>query len=200
MELDESRVTAFWEWFRRIADELGEDLRNEAIHDEIDRRLEGLGDVQWELGPGEREPYFLAISPDGDPDLLPLTRQIVALAPPIDGWEFLPARPARGPVDEFTMEGTRGQEITVRTGRWRYTLLRYPDGMLHVVLEQGAIEGADEGERYAAASLFLCFALGEEQLLLRIAKIEPVESMDEDDARSSHNVDGLRDHLDSLGG
>ena len=98
------------------------------------------------------------------------------------------------------MEGTRGQEITVRTGRWRYTLLRYPDGMLHVVLEQGAIEGADEGERYAAASLFLCFALGEEQLLLRIAKIEPVESMDEDDARSSHNVDGLRDHLDSLGG
>jgi len=98
------------------------------------------------------------------------------------------------------MEGARGQGITVRTGRWRYMLLKYPDGMLHVVLEQGAIDGADEGERHAAASLFLGFVLGEEQQLLRIAKIEPVESMDEDGARSSRSVAVIREHFDSLGG
>ena len=81
-----------------VAPSLAEDFAQPKILDQLDHEVSLLGDIVWELGPGASAEYALALSPDGDLDWLPATRQVVALAPQLPNWEFHPARgpPVRG--------------------------------------------------------------------------------------------------------
>jgi hypothetical protein len=144
---DDSDVLEFWAWFASIADDLADDFMNEALQDALDARLGRLGEVAWELGPGATAENALAISPDGDPDLLPLTQRIVAMAPELRRWEFHPARPARSESMEFLIGTSGDDEIAIDARSWRYVLFEYPDLTFDVVLEQANLADVSDDER-----------------------------------------------------
>jgi hypothetical protein len=195
---NDSKISAFWAWFATIADKLGDDFDNETLQDELDARLAGLGEIAWELGPGSTAENALAISPDGDPELLPLTQRIVSMAPELSRWEFLPARPARAASLEFSIATSSGGELSIDARSWRYVLFKFPDTMFDIVLEQGDLPDASEDDRYIAAAVLLDGLLGEGKRLLRIRDVEPVIALSPEQAKKANPITVLSEHLDSL--
>lgn len=191
-------VATFWAWFASIADELGDDLTNEALHDELDARLARLGEIAWELGPGSTAENALAISPDGNPALLRLTQRIVAMAPTLPRWEFHSSRPARAESLEFSISTTAGDEIAIDARSWKYVLYRLPNKTFDIVVEQPNLDGATDDDRYTAAIVLLDGLLGEGKRLLRIGDIEPVVALKADEAKKSNIITMLSEQLDSL--
>lgn len=199
MSFRHHEILEFWGWFATIADELGNDLSNEALHDELDARLGGLGDLAWELGPGSRAENVLAISPDGNRSLMPLTQRIVAMAPELPHWQFHPARPARPESLEFSFATRSGAEIAVDARSWRYILYRFQDNVFDIVLEQGNLADATDDDRYTAAVVMLDALLGEGNRLLRIRDMEPVVALNADDTKKASLISQLPAHLKFVG-
>jgi hypothetical protein len=191
-------ILEFWRWFEGIADKLGSNFDNPTLLEELDRQVARLGGVAWELGPGSSAENSLAISPDGAADLLPLTQQIVSLAPEIPHWEFLPARPARPQNLEFSIGTTTGSEIDIDARQWRYVLFRFPDGTFDLVLEQGNMGSASDEERFTAAVVLLDGLLGEARRLRSIGCIETVAALESGPKEKASPVASLVAHLDSF--
>lgn len=195
---DDKDVLEFWAWFASIADELGDDFTNQALQDALDARLGRFGEIAWELGPGSTAENALAVSPDGDPDLLPLTQRIVAMAPTLPGWEFHPARPARAESLEFSIGTSSGDEIAVDAQSWRYVLFKFPDKTFDIVLEQQNLTDVSDDDRYTAAVVLLDALLGEGKRLLRIREVEPVAALNPEQGKKANPITVLPEHLDSL--
>lgn len=194
---DDAQISEFWAWFSAVAEDLARNLENPRILDELDSRIARLGDLAWELGPGEGARYALAISPDGDRELLPLTLRIVSFAPHLPSWEFLPARRARNPALEFELETDRG-ELHVDAGSWRYVLYRFPDKTFDLVLEQSNLGEATDEDKYAAAIILLDGLLGEATRLLHVGDIEITSRLALDQEPKASSIASLPAHLESL--
>jgi hypothetical protein len=194
----DASILAFWSWFRSIADELADDFENQDLLDALDGRISELGDLAWELGPGSVAENVLAISPDGERELLPLTQRIVSLAPEIPHWELLPARPPRSPSLELSITDSAGRELQIDAHAWRYVLFRFRDGMCDLVLEQNDLKHVSEGDRYTVATLVLDGLLGEQMRLLRIQDVEPVVTLPREQAKKASPITDLAAHLRSL--
>ena len=192
---DASEILAFWAWFAAVANELEEDFLNEALQDELQARLSCFGEVTWELGPGVTAENALAISPDGDPDLVPTTRRIVAMAPDLPRWEFHSTRPAKAEAFEFSIRTSDADEVAIDARSWRYVLFGYPDKTFDIVLEQGNLRDASEDERYTAAVVLLDALLGEGKRLLLIGDIEPVVALRPEVAVNASPISVLAEHL-----
>jgi hypothetical protein len=195
---DDKEIHAFWLWFATIADSLGDNFDNASLLHALDAQLLGLGDITWELGPGSKTENMLAISPDGRPELLPLTKHIVSMAPDLPQWEFFPARPAKSASLEFAIIGSSGKEIDIDARPWRYVLFRFPDQTFDLVLEQNNLTKATDDDRYTAAVILLDGLLGEAVRLLRVRDVEPVFSLAFDQEPKASPISALAMHLDLL--
>jgi len=197
-EIPDQEIQSFWEWFETIAADLGRDLENQAILEELDRRVSELGDVSWEVGPGRKEENALVITPDGSKEQLATTQRIVARAPMIPCWEFHWARPARTWSLQFSIDSDQGGRTQVDARSWRYVLFRFPDQTFDVVLEQSNLKEASESDRYTAAVVLLDGILGELKRLELIGGIEAVAALPEDQATKASPIESLSMHLESL--
>lgn len=182
-------IRKFWNWFATVADELARNFQNRALLDSLDAQLRRLGPVRWEFGDGT-----FAISPDGDASLLPLTQRIVALAPQLDGWEFLAARSAKEAPPKFTFN-INGRKHVVDPATWRYALTRVEKQSFDIELEQVGLPPLDDEDRRSAALVVLDAVLGEEKRLAFIRTVEPVIAFTGNRAAS---ISKLSAHLDSL--
>lgn len=188
-------IATFWEWFGDVCDALARDSNSELL-EELDRQLMLLGVAGWELGPGEAEPNALTVSPDGDPELLLVTRRIVSLAPPAPGWEFYSAlRPRPLPL-AFILGDSEADGVKVDARAWKYVLYEYPDGLCDIVVEQAG--GVRESDRYTAAVVALDGLLGEEVRLSRIHEVEPTARLARNLRSRAMPLDALPRHLESL--
>jgi hypothetical protein len=193
----DAAIQAFWSWFQGVAGTLADSFENEQLQEELDEELSKLGELGWELGPGLEAECALAISPDGDVDWLPITTRIVALAPELPRWEFHPARQAR-PQLELSVEGDDGEPIEIDAHRWRYVLIRFPDGIFDIIVEQNDLAEASEDERYAATVALLDGLLGEATMLARIQGIEPVAKLSSEHSAQASAIVDLPAHLAAL--
>jgi hypothetical protein len=194
---DDSTILAFWAWFASIAERLADDFEDAGLLRELDAKTSAL-EVVWELGPGPDGDSVLALSPDGDAARLAVTQRIVAMAPTISGWTFLPARRARPNNLEFELVEDDGTRIEIDARGWRYVLVRLRDQSFDIILETNNLGELGEQHRYAAAIVFLDESLGEERRLRLIADVEPVVALAPSHARSASPVAVLAAHLDSL--
>lgn len=193
----DERVRSFWAWFEQVAPTLASQLDEQEAIAELDRRVSDLGDFAWEVGPGFSARHMLAISPDGEVDLLEVTRAIVAMAPNMSGWEFYSSRQPR-PLTAFTLERVGGQRVQVDPRTWRYVLFRHPDGVFDLVVEMADLAEASDEEKYSAAVVFADASLGEGVRLRLIREIEPVSALPPDMARRANSASHLAAHLASL--
>ncbi|MGV3620269.1 MAG: hypothetical protein ACO1OB_05615 [Archangium sp.] len=189
-ETDEIRK--FWSWFATVADELARNFQNRSLLDALDTQLKRLGPVRWEFGDGT-----LAISPDGDASVLPLTQRIVALSPRLNGWEFFAARPAKESLPKFTFN-IRGKKHVVDPTRWRYVLERVSAQSFDIFVEQVGMPELEDAGRHASAVVVLDELLGEEKRLTFVRNVEAVGAFTDHQARRAAPLSKLVTHLDSL--
>ena len=190
-------IQQFWSWFEGIAEVLAERFEDEALLDELHRRVRAIGDIWWEIGPGVHETCALTLTPDGDVNRLALTQRAVAMAPSIPGWELHPARPKKSWKLRFTLQ-TAGGRVEIDASTWRYVLFRYPDDMFDVVLEQPGLDTLTDEDRYTAAIIVLDAELGEVTRLRTIAGVEPTVKLEESIATRANPIEVLAQHIASL--
>lgn len=183
-------IDAFWAWFSETSDLIAADPTDEALVEELDRRVSRLGCPAWEIGPGSEEDWFLALSPAGDSEALPLTQEIVSQAPRIPGWELLPHRPRKSWLLQFEIEGESGPiEIDARS--WQFVAYRYPDGVYDLVVSVGRETDLGTEDRDLAVRMAVEGQLGEEALLTRINEIEAVVELSADQAGKARPLTSL---------
>jgi hypothetical protein len=180
LDFQDRNIRSFWNWFAEIATDLAADPQNENLHRQLDAKVRLLNpDITWEIGPGTSAEWLLAISPDLDASLLPVTRQIVSLAPPIDGWEFHWARQPKQWNYQFDIVREVGQVVRIDARKWKYVLLRYPNGSCEIVLIGDAIESLSKSDRERAAAILVQGILGEEFLITEDVSFDLTDSIDE---------------------
>jgi len=178
---DPARIREFWSWFAGACATFGERFENAAAVEELARRIAGLGPYSWELGPGRKDSsqLLLVVSPGGNPELLPETRDIIALAPICPGWEFAPARPPKQWDLRASLDYEGMGTLFLDARSWRYVLQKRPDGMFRIVICAPEIADYDDSVKQVAAGIILDGELGEEARLDDIDEIQVVAEFDE---------------------
>jgi hypothetical protein len=190
--IDESKVREFWDWFASRADDIRDSGENTEVLSMLDMRIRGIDErLSWEIGPGRHEPMLLAISPNLDPDMLPVTKMFVELAPTLDGWEFYSCRQAKQWNYSIELE-IDGRMITLDASKWYFVLLRYPDGAHEVLLEGEEFSQMTEDKRWEAAAVALESALGEQIMLERVNDFSGTSSLDPQYACKKRHIQHLR--------
>jgi len=195
--VSQDSVREFWDWFRSISTELGSNLDNSEILQELDERIRSFEGITWEVGPGISELNALAFSPNGRKELLSVTKQIVALAPTCVGWEFHPAKPPKNWDLRFVVEDKHGNQVEVDATGWQYALLKFPDGTFDIVVHAPNLPD-DEDIRYQAADIAVEGQLGEQTMLQLIQNLDVVDEFEDDLVGKGNSVTVLAEHLASL--
>ena len=198
MNITKIDINMFWDWFSNYYKEIGENFDNEMVLTEIDDKLMDLGGFAWEIGPGSKAINQLVISPGGDPDLLPITKDIVSYAKIIPGWEFHYAKPPKEWDLIFDFEKDNGDVIDINASSWQYVLLKYEDGVFEIILQTHDLDGLSEDDRLVASEILLDGILGEEVRMLHINYIDVVDSFDDQHLNKSSDIMYLKNHLKTL--
>jgi len=200
--IESARIRDFWAWFAGARTTFGERFENAAAIEELAGRIAALGRFSWEMGPGLKNPYntLLVISPGGDRDLLPPAREIVAQAPAIPGWEFVPARPPKQWDLRASLEYDGVGSLFLDARSWKVTLLKGPDGLFEIVICAPELAYYDEAVRQVAAGIILDGELGEEARLVHIRGIRVVTELDERQAEEAGLLSDLKDRWPELTG
>jgi hypothetical protein len=128
MNIDEGiRTVAFWQWFKTHRQEI-EAAYDSADSEWLDFHLGGrLAKIQprlrWEIGPYHDPDRTLVVSP-GVRENIPLAEAVVAAAPAVPGWHFLPVKPPKE-LTRLVMDlpGVEGAEVDA--DNWSYRLTSY---------------------------------------------------------------------------
>ncbi len=143
-------------------------------------------------------PNALVISPNGDQRLLPLTQEMVMLAPRTPEWEFHAAKPPKRWDLRFVVEDVRGQPVEVDANTWEYVLLKASDGLYDVAVHAPSIDDLDQETKQLAAEVAIEGVVGETARLRHIGGVEVVGQFNDLDRRKSTKLKYLGDHLKSL--
>lgn len=129
----EQGVRAFWEWFSSAEARLRSQHPGSADWVDLDARLRQLGVETWEIGPAvaSKARYALALSPRGDTAEYERCKRIVALAPKLDDWEFLAAKPRKLWRRKFLWSDSH---VEIDASAWRFVVYRYQDAKVEIVL------------------------------------------------------------------
>jgi hypothetical protein len=122
-----NRIATFWKWFRDwhgdivAAYESGDSFWLDANLTERVKQLEPR--LNWEMGPYHHPGNTLVISPSVR-DNIGLAQRVVAAAPELSGWHFLPAKPPKE-LKRLAMElsGIAGADVC--GDDWVYRLMSY---------------------------------------------------------------------------
>ena len=170
-------ITAFWEWWTsegRAAAErsVSGELPSEEFATLMGARVHALGDLAWELSPGETSLHVLMISAEGDPALRPLARRLVLAAPaPDTAWSYVDARPAAA-EPEGIMLGADGALVDFDRVR---VAARLQGTKFDVTVHHPAYVELSEEARLRMTMLALDAALGEIGTELWLGEIRPSE-------------------------
>jgi hypothetical protein len=160
---------AFWRWFSQAASRLEADnFSDPDTLRQLDRHLFNVDSrLNWEIGPGATSPAQLVISPNFNPELVPICKSLLARAPQLPRWSFLMYKPRRPGADTVTVDDLGNEAITLDTSRWTYVILNYPDRGSEVLIaaNEALPFDADSRLRWIAGALTLESLLGEQLVM-----------------------------------
>jgi hypothetical protein len=199
-DASDDAVAAFWRWFASVADALGAASPPPPLLEELTARLQDdLGIPGWEIGPALRTGArrLLALSPEGDPELLPRTGAVIDAAPRLDGWELYAARPPR---PEAPLRFSMG-DVDVDANAWRFVCLVAPEpgaDETGIVVEQPGLERllADPDDRLAAAIICVDGLIGEGRRLEIFSEVYAAPSLHPHEAALARPIGELPAALD----
>ncbi len=163
--LEEKRagIAAWWSAFERNGPVIRKSFRRKARFDveafmeehllSVDRR------ICWEFGRDSDLCDYLTITPEMDRWLRPLVNEILADAPRMSGWVFLPHRPQDAAMVVDTVVGRAGVDVS----NWRLSSAEVGEhGRIDVRFAVPGISPEDVDELHGAAVLAVECLLGEE--------------------------------------
>jgi hypothetical protein len=198
MKFNKLDTHMFWHWFSSHHNEFGENFDNDKTLAELDNRIMGLGDFAWEIGPGAEDNNQLVISPGGNLDLLPITKQIVSCAMNIPGWVFFYAKPPKEWKLIFHFQKGDGEVIEINASKWEYVLLNCEDDGFEIILQTYYLTNLSEEDKLIAAEILLDGILGEEARMLHITYIDIVEEFDFQNLNEVNDITYLKNHFEKL--
>jgi hypothetical protein len=197
-KISKSEIKKFWNWFSLNCQDFGKDFSNAELISELDKKVVHLGGFSWEIGPGIKKENALVISPNGDSDLLPVTKEIIANAMQCEDWEYYYAKPPKQWSFIFDFTSVDGQELQINASEWEYVLLKYEDGALSIIIKNTQLSRLDEIDQLTAAEIVLDGALGEETRIEKIVDIEIVNEFDKSYANKASNIKNLLNHIKDI--
>jgi hypothetical protein len=197
-KLDIESINSFWIWFSDCCDDLGQNFDNEELLNELDDRINELGEFAWEIGPGIFCVNQLVISPGGDLDLLPYTKEIVSYAKVLPNWEFHYAKPPKQWDLIFDFEKHDGSQIEINASQWKYVLLKYDDGMFEIIIQTHDLQQLDEDDQLNATEILLDGILGEENRMLYVCGFDVVDEFEEQFKSKKSDIRDLNNHIKRL--
>lgn len=197
-KLDIGTINSFWNWFSDHHKDFEESFDNRSLINELDDRINSLGGFAWEIGPGAVAENQLVISPKGDLDLLPYTKEIISYAKNIHGWEFHYTKPPKQWELIFDLQKHNGDKIRIDASMWEYVLLKYDDGMFEIIIQTCDLHELNENEKLTVAEILLDGILGEEKRMVYICNIDVVEKLEEQYKNKKSDIKNLNKHFNSL--
>lgn len=201
MELNKiniNKIRKFWIWFYENCQNFGTDYSNTELLDILDTKISELGNLTWEVGPGKTANDALVISPNGDLELLPYTKEIIANAKECTDWEYYYAKPPKQWGLIFDFETTDSNQIEINASIWEYVLLKYKDGMFEIIIKAVNIDALSADDKLTAAEILLDGILGEELRMTAICSINIVLQFEEVYKNKASNIKNLSNHINSL--
>jgi hypothetical protein len=193
--LNNSEVVEFWNWFTKNCQDFGSDFDNTSLLEELDVRIKRLGNFSWEIGPGKTQENSLVISPNGDLELLPFTKKIIASAKNCERWEYYYAKPPKEWEFKFEYSISSGVKLEVDASKWKYVLLRYEDELFQIIIKSLHLTYISHEDKLAIAEIVLDGILGEEMRMQTIAEINLVEDFEILYRNKASNITDLLNHL-----
>ena len=125
--MHKSRIAAFWSWFADWHQDVVSAYANGDtfwLDTNLTAQIKRIHPrLNWEMGPYHDPENTLVISPSVR-DNIALAQRIVAAAPAIPGWHFLPAKPPKK-LGRLVMELPGSAEAKVCADDWVYRLTAY---------------------------------------------------------------------------
>ena len=165
---------------------------------DLDNHINKLGGFAWEVGPGLFSVNQLVITPGGDVNLLPYTKEIISYAPVIFDWEFYYAKPPKEWEFVFDFEKDDGNTVEINASCWRYVLLRYDDGMFGVIFQTHDLNGFSDIDKIIISEILLDGIIGEEHRMLFICSIDITEEFDDIHKTKSSDIKNLSSQVKTL--
>lgn len=188
------KIEEFWEWFasseKWITEILNDDYHEDrkSLVQTMDNQILQFGMFTWEMGPKGDGQYFLTISPNGNEELLQVSKQIIALSPELKNWEFFYAKPAKDWDLKFSVFDDFMDEHPVDASGWRYLIQRPSKRNAQVIIEAENISHLDEETKMTAGDLVVTSLLGEAFKIYHIGKIIVVNQFDADEKSGSKSI------------
>jgi len=184
----QGEVTSFWAWFEKQHEKLAADEVEPALLEELDARVRRMGEFDWEVGPGRKQPCFFALSPAGEVEALAHTRRVIAQAPKLPGWELYPAKPPRQWSLEFEID-RKGHDVSIDGRDWEVVAYRFKDGTFDVLLKPPDDCDLSDEEADLAARIIIDGELGEAVALELVGDLETVREWDAKAAPSARKLE-----------
>lgn len=197
MTIDNSAINKFWDWFKSISTELLSNDTYQNLISQLDERVNNLGPISWEIGPWPNGKQFFALSPNLNPEELAFTKHIISLAPPCNGWHFLPSKPPKNWLGIWNMKNEKGLTIHVDASTWQYVLYQFDDGTFAIDIKASGIDG-NEDTRLMAVDIALTGYIGEEDFMASISDIQIVDEFEDAILSKMTSIEHIKAHLESL--
>jgi hypothetical protein len=187
--MQDKDILNFWKWFVDNKDKLESDSYDPTILQRLDKTISSW-DLNWEIGPGQSKENSLTISPKGDTMLLPLTEQIVKKAPTLDKWQFYSTKQPKG---NWHLLELNQDNISINASEWKYTLLKYNDGKIEVLVKADNLQSFEKGTKELIVEIVLTNLLGEEIFMKKVDYFDVVDDFDSD--KGITEIKYLPEHL-----
>jgi hypothetical protein len=167
----DDEIRAFWPLFRATASDLAaSESADSAAYDLL---LAGLQKVDaglsLEFSAPDQGACELIVTADGDPDLFPIARAVVAAAPEVEGWTIRALKPRLG-----LPETARWGDLTVNIDTMVFEPLENDESQLGLRIFVPGLDPEDADAAHNAVLRALDHALGEERFAVSVHHTEVV--------------------------
>lgn len=195
---DTDHAVQFWNWFESNATHIHDAYRArdcDWLDKQISPRVKSIADLlNWEIGPYHEPDDSFVLSPTIRENL-PITRAAIAVAPRLDGWRFLPAKPPKALLS-LTFSA---RDCTVNADDWRYRLTAYNNlEFIDIEIFVNARTELRPINEDLFCELVVEALVGEERRLERIGYLIPTVVEDNTAIENTTPIRYLKEHLEDL--
>jgi hypothetical protein len=196
-------IKSFWDWFLTHEQE----LRNKLVDSDMQefsgqigpRVLDLSHDLGWEIGPGLKKSFSLALALNGNLANVSIAEQVVSQAPPVENWEFHAGRPPKEWDFKFVMTNQRGQRVNLDASNWHYLLVGFKNySFFDITIVAHNLPRMDDTARRQAANIVLQSILGERMVLELFDDIMIMATIGKEERERMSNITLLSQHMSDL--
>lgn len=196
--MNEEKIINLWRWFysnnTRIINCIESNLKNEQefIVNQLDNLILDFGRLSWDVEKGNKKSWSFTISPNGEPELLKITKEIITNAPELENWEFNYAKQAKKWDRKLSIYDFEMELHQIDITNWEFLVTNNSNGMFDLLIEAPNTKHLDKETCNSVANIAVINEIGEEAKILKFASISIVNEIDEEYEAVKENINSLR--------